>query len=1076
MTDKTNSGTATMRPLWCVSAVLVLLSTFCLELGSGIRVEEAVGIDGIFRPHQGFRTKTRMCLACKLFQDLEQERAAARKEREKNEKLSEIRIGTNGVIEEIARRKRKKMALLTGDPSWGQGSRFVVLGHPTTMDVVQDAKDKALAVASSLPKGAREMVLRIVREKMAPVMPTKEIINPAWFPGVHHRIPKFIRVPIFDPSHGREAIAPIKKIPKFLSKGGAMAGAAAAAAAAVANGANPKQVEQQMKPEEEKNPHGGSKSLNDDDALPLSVKNDPKANWEKSPPSGNSKKITDALKAADRMKGMEIAKKAIRVAESFARNANAIMTGGSPVTQQELTVAPRDHTVEHVFLCTHAAVPMDCCICCQKLSDECCKFCQTHKNHSEPEPVEDRNDNSVNLSSDSSEVSKVLSKQENSDSSKPAQHHQKAPPNPAPKGKGGGKKTQPGAAPAKPSCRQYPQYKESYAKERIKCEGNVECPKTIVVTASHVTKSTSFKFVPTPETGQDLDFKLEITWCDDKSFDKSETVVRVRKHNDKAKTRPDHPKASRGGAKPKSPEKPKPAAKAKGTAVPIQSAQVSPESPSNTKSPQSKKKSASDIMGVKNPYSKSKPKKSKDKPGYQIVNEEDDCEKEYFQAHPMPRNDRIENGRDGRKVPEGWRCKNKTKAAVGGTVDAGDSNAPKPKSHVITIFPSKVDIGKICGGVGSRAAAACLAAKAARRSKIAALSAVEAAKKGDLFTAAKMLSAASMGMSGKGDEPDKKDDDSDDEDGDGGAGKGKGDEKGNGSGKGDGNGNGSGKGDGNGGNALEDVRQEEGHGSRKKGDSGGLSDLAGALPGALAGLDGDDLSGKKGGNSPCESKACSKKGGKGRTKCGKKGKAGKKKGGVGPVECKKAVKASKGNGFDPDLPSTPEIDKMMPKKEKDIIEEQKVLGPPFMGFISLVEQALDPEDEVKPIDRPENNVPKIEDSMDKTRNLDTRVRLDRVKRRQNRKRRPEEILRDIKNKFRMKNSPGDQVNDWEEAQGQVYKFAELIICINESSENLARTMLSTLLQNAKTKVSCLPWKANREFDPSNGYKYAADGR
>ena len=70
-----------------------------------------------------------------------------------------------------------------------------------------------------------------------------------------------------------------------------------------------------------------------------------------------------------------------------------------------------------------------------------------------------------------------------------------------------------------------------------------------------------------------------------------------------------------------------------------------------------------------------------------------------------------------------------------------------------------------------------------------------------------------------------------------------------------------------------------------------------------------------------------------------------KKGGEGPVGCDKLVKAVKGSGLPP-LPSTPEMDKKMPKKEKDVLDDQKVMGPPFMGFISLAEKVLDPEEDV----------------------------------------------------------------------------------------------------------------------------------
>ena len=79
------------------------------------------------------------------------------------------------------------------------------------------------------------------------------------------------------------------------------------------------------------------------------------------------------------------------------------------------------------------------------------------------------------------------------------------------------------------SCKHHIHFEEVYTKERIKCSKNIECPKTIVVMASNVTANTTFTFIPT-ETDQDLDFKLEIFWCSEDSFDKSETYVRVRSH------------------------------------------------------------------------------------------------------------------------------------------------------------------------------------------------------------------------------------------------------------------------------------------------------------------------------------------------------------------------------------------------------------------------------------------------------------------------------------------------------------------------------------------------------------------
>ena len=79
------------------------------------------------------------------------------------------------------------------------------------------------------------------------------------------------------------------------------------------------------------------------------------------------------------------------------------------------------------------------------------------------------------------------------------------------------------------TCQKHIHFEEIYTKERIKCEKDIECPKTIVVMATNVTKNTTFIFNPS-ETDQDLDFRLEIFWCGNDAFDKSKTYVRVRHH------------------------------------------------------------------------------------------------------------------------------------------------------------------------------------------------------------------------------------------------------------------------------------------------------------------------------------------------------------------------------------------------------------------------------------------------------------------------------------------------------------------------------------------------------------------
>lgn len=77
------------------------------------------------------------------------------------------------------------------------------------------------------------------------------------------------------------------------------------------------------------------------------------------------------------------------------------------------------------------------------------------------------------------------------------------------------------------TCKKYVEFEKVYTGDRIKCQGSIECPKTIVVMAKNVTKNTSFVFIPS-ETDEDLDFKFEASWCSDDAFEDS--YVRVRSH------------------------------------------------------------------------------------------------------------------------------------------------------------------------------------------------------------------------------------------------------------------------------------------------------------------------------------------------------------------------------------------------------------------------------------------------------------------------------------------------------------------------------------------------------------------
>lgn len=77
------------------------------------------------------------------------------------------------------------------------------------------------------------------------------------------------------------------------------------------------------------------------------------------------------------------------------------------------------------------------------------------------------------------------------------------------------------------TCKKYVEFEKVYTGDRIKCQGSIECPKTIVVMATNVTKNTSFVFIPS-ETDQDLDFKFVASWCSNDAFE--ESYIRVRSH------------------------------------------------------------------------------------------------------------------------------------------------------------------------------------------------------------------------------------------------------------------------------------------------------------------------------------------------------------------------------------------------------------------------------------------------------------------------------------------------------------------------------------------------------------------
>lgn len=80
-------------------------------------------------------------------------------------------------------------------------------------------------------------------------------------------------------------------------------------------------------------------------------------------------------------------------------------------------------------------------------------------------------------------------------------------------------------------CEKHSKFEEVYTGNKIKCSKDVKkCPKSIVVKAKNVNRNSTFKFVPATDSKQKLQYTIHIDWCDDYTFDKSLTYVKVRKN------------------------------------------------------------------------------------------------------------------------------------------------------------------------------------------------------------------------------------------------------------------------------------------------------------------------------------------------------------------------------------------------------------------------------------------------------------------------------------------------------------------------------------------------------------------
>ena len=79
-------------------------------------------------------------------------------------------------------------------------------------------------------------------------------------------------------------------------------------------------------------------------------------------------------------------------------------------------------------------------------------------------------------------------------------------------------------------CEKHNNFEEVYTGSKIKCNKNVKnCPKSIVVKAKDVHINSTFKFIPATDSKEHLEYTINIDWCDNFTFDKNKTYVKVRK-------------------------------------------------------------------------------------------------------------------------------------------------------------------------------------------------------------------------------------------------------------------------------------------------------------------------------------------------------------------------------------------------------------------------------------------------------------------------------------------------------------------------------------------------------------------
>ena len=868
----------------------------------------------IFKPHAGFKTKIKFCLSCELFIDLDKEEEQARQDADRHRKAATIKRSQRHTIYAVETQKKRAIRMKTGDGNYGTAMTNLKSQAETFMDVERKIKDGAVEAAANLPPEARKMVMEVLQNTVAPKFPCKNEPNPAWSPISAKEIPRFICVRAYDPSKGRNNMNPIKKVPKVVKD-----------------------------------------MMDKDPNLPHPEKE----------PSANQEKINAALKVPDKIQAQQIARKAIRVAEAYARNVNNILKEASGSDKPIKAVSPKDLEVvdlsqkqSKTFLCTHNSLPVDCCTCCKEMSSHCCEFCKQEKAEIKKEKAiekgeEEGDDDEVKEKETEKSKDKKVKQNNNGNkaNNKQASSSETAniPDNIKPP------PVKPGVIPSTP--------KPSTVSASKPAAASMSKPSASIKTPSTKSKAPSIKKPLPPSTA---------------STSSETSVPEVKSPTT----------AERMGVLPS------PFKHTDGTGPASSSNDANKDNNNNHVNTPVKKKSGKPIQ---------LPPRSK-KTGFTPNAEEVECQKEWEMNHnAMSRHQNTLSEHDGGVLPVSLSCINHKKQQK--IIDkVAEINDPQ---NTVDIFPTKINIAKACNTEGTAGAAACLAAKAAVRAKMAALDAVKAAKVGDIAGATEALRNAAMGKSGR-------------------AGK----------------------------STVEKKKEEEEEGENEKKAATGSS----MPPPPDDGIDKTPVDVPKFKPMPAPKES-----------------EGPFTGKAGVPSVTDQGKIVRGDQLDPKIQGLKETE--LQKKPQEIKDEKKVKGPQYETFLELAELWKLPEPplisfaefkeawEQPPMPDIGTAIDNREDSLDPAEQI----------RQVNEKKQPmrhKKQYAEGEGPVTGKSNPGEQANEDEEPEGNTYRVATMVVCINESSENLAVELLGKLVIDAKTKVVCVPEKGNRRYNTIDRWKFA----